>query len=178
MSAWVVCTPYGEHLVQQHAARIDVRGRADGLARNLLGGCIVWREKTRARFRCGRLVDAAVVEELRDAESSSFTSPSWVTRMLVGLRSRWTISRAWACATARATGGTGPARSNGQLLFPHVLVDRPSGDVLHREPWLPGRGDAGVVQAGNVEVGEGGEDLTFLGHPFRGSTPRDRPAAA
>ena len=33
-------------------------------------------------------------------KSSSFTVPSAVTRMLDGLRSRWTIRFAWACATA------------------------------------------------------------------------------
>ena len=39
-------------------------------------------------------------------KSATFTRPSWVTRMLPGLMSRWTNPRAWAAASARAAWAT------------------------------------------------------------------------
>ena len=86
-------------------------------------------------------------------KSSNRTWPSAVTRMLPGLRSRCTTSRACACATAAATWSSSPSRSRDrQRSLMAVHVNGLAVDVLHREVGPALSVDAGVVQARDVRM--------------------------
>ena len=99
-------------------------------------------------------------------KSSSFTSPSSVTRMLEGFRSRWTINRACAWATARAANEKEPQPgANRQPSGFDVFVNRMPCDVLERQIRLAVGRHAGVVQAGDVRVIQGGQNFALFSHP-------------
>ncbi len=78
-------------------------------------GLMYWTEP---RVIPGRVIWASAIARAIPKSVTS-TRPSWASMMLPGLMSRWTIPRAWAAASARATsaairadwaGGSGPVR--------------------------------------------------------------------
>ena len=112
-------------------------------------------------------------------KSSSFGTPASVTRMLVGLMSRWTIEAAVRVAhrpahdqeQAQPIGHRQPARVA-------VAVDRHALHVLHDQVRQAVVGRAAVEQAGDVRVLEPGQDLALgpeLAHPFAGRAGRAPP---
>ena len=61
-----------------------------------------------------------------------------------------------------------------ELLAAAVLVDRLSFDVLDRQERPPFRGEAGIVQTGDVGMGQRGKDVPLTHHPLgeAGTLPR------
>ena len=77
-------------------------------------------------------------------KSVTSTRPSWASRMLPGLMSRWTIPRAWAAASARATSAAiradcgrrqraRPAQERRQILAVDVVHDDERPGLVHPE---------------------------------------------
>ena len=86
-----------------------------------------------------------------------------VTRMLAGLRSRWTMPFWCACCTAWQTGTKSSRRSLG-VSFDLVaeLAERQAVHQLHHEKRLAGGREAGVEDLGDVGVVHHRQGLAFL----------------
>ncbi len=100
-------------------------------------------------------------------KSSSFTTPSAVTRMFDGFRSRWMT--AWPCAycTASQTARNSSRRPSTVVrASPAVLGERDALDVLHDEPRRPVGERIGVVQLGDGGVLKLGEGALLGGEPL------------
>ena len=117
----------GEHLEQDEAEAVDVgRGRG-GVAARLLGAEVVDaadRHATRGD-RAIRLRLAAM------PKSATLTRPSGVSRMLLGLMSRWTMPRACAASSASATCCADARRGGG---WQRAALARGRGEVAPGRP--------------------------------------------
>ena len=84
-----------DEFVKDHAERVDVRRRGRAFPAQLLGCRVLGCENARGRRRIVARIEASAMPK-----SSSLATPSLLTRMLDGLRSRCTTSCACAWATA------------------------------------------------------------------------------
>ena len=95
-------------------------------------------------------------------KSSSFTPPSAVTRMLLGLMSRWMTRWRCACATAASTSrNSAIALVDAEPRANRSGVDALAFDQLEHQVGLAAGGHAGIEQARDVRVREAGEDRAF-----------------
>ena len=150
------------------------RAAGDLLRRRVLG-------REHAPTPCASALFAALPSSISLAmpKSSRCTCPCASTRMFDGLRSRWTISRECAYATARAIcGDERDAGAYVELVLATVDVDRLAFDVLEREIRPAVLGDARVVQAPDVRMLERREDLALLRRALGAASTAPTSAAA
>ena len=163
-----------EHVVQDRAERVDVGARDRRGARRPARATCTRACRARRRPRChrGRAAAFARGRRLGDAASGSFSaaparrslarpqsrtivSPNAPTRMLLGLRSRWTMP--WSCAYATAsaavmTCGSSASRSARVSASRIDARQRLPEHELHHEERLAARPEAGVVDGHDAGV--------------------------
>ncbi len=172
--------PVGQQLPGEETELVDVGRGGHRSARELLGAGVLGREPGSAvvqrrrrpalaapadaaasirRLHHGRRWRALRLEDPRDAEVEQLDRALAVTRMFEGLRSRCTIRRWCAVATAAQTSTRRRRRSRAsRRAAPAVVVDRLARDVLHHDVGQTAGGEAGVVELGDVRMDELGED--------------------
>ena len=96
-----------EHFVEDGAETEDVAAGVGGLAADLFGGHVADGAENYAGLRGGMIEGCVGVfgrgfAEFGQAEIEDFDAAVAVTKMLSGLRSRWTMPRSWAAARPRA----------------------------------------------------------------------------
>jgi len=106
----------GDTFEQDHAQRVEIRAVVDGLPERLFGRHVVGRSQNRPDGGGGSDDERSSARSLAMPKSSSLGRPLGVTKRLSGLRSRWTMPRAWAAASASATSArTAPASRRATL---------------------------------------------------------------
>ena len=154
----------GEQLVEQHAERVDIRGRGHRVAAYLLGAGVLRRHQLQpGSGRRERLARELGIQQLGDAEvqqlGCAIGDDEHVGRLDVAVDDQVLVRvlnrGADVPEELQARGGVEPVRVA-------VVDDRLSFDVFHGEVRPAVRRAAAVEKAGDERVLEAGENLTFV----------------
>ena len=152
----------GQQFVQHHAQRVDVGHRRHRLAADLLGCGVVQGEGAGARACVAALQRAAAVpvEQFGDAEIKQAHVAGGghqdVGRLQVAVDDQVGVGMADGRADLLEHPQAGVQRG---VVLTAIVGDRDTVDVLQGEVGQAVVTDAGVQQAGDVGVGEAGQDL-------------------
>ena len=156
----------GEQAVEQHAQRVDIAGRGDLLAMQLLRAGILRRHRLHGGEGRRGVGDGGLqgvgVEQFGDAEiqqlDGAFLGHQDVLRLEVAMDHQ---------VLMRVVDGGADGEeeiqpfADGEPVGIAVLIDRGSGDEVHHEIGPPVRGGAAIQEFGDIGVIEVRQDLAF-----------------